>query len=307
MRNPTTILTTLALGLACGAPLGLAGPATAGEEARVTARVAAAVEAPSPPAAPRVPRARRAPEAPAPAGTPAPSEAPDPRLEIPEPPTLVTPRGWFGFGFQCGECYIKTEPGDTVAVWAFASPPEVYSVDTGSPAALGGLRRGDVITMIDGVSILTPEGGRRFSSVRPGQTVKWTVLREGASRQVVARATERPDRRERTQLRDLRRELSRINEMSDLDQLRREVANLTRQMERIRLQDLERGQVRATPSRRLRYAGVIGGSEIEVRGPGSVVVTEAEDKGELVINIGESVVVIRAPEARARRSGTRPK
>ena len=61
-----------------------------------------------------------------------------------------------------------------------------------SPAARAGLRRGDIITRIDGISILTPAGGRRFGTIRPGQHVKWTVLREGALRQVVAPQVERP-------------------------------------------------------------------------------------------------------------------
>jgi hypothetical protein len=309
MRNPTTFVTILALGLAGGTAMAGAGAARACEDPGVLALAAAETPATptQAPAAPRPPRVRRAPDAPAPVETPKPAAAPEARLEIPEPPALVTPRGWFGFGFQCGECYAKTEPGDSIVVWSFGSPPRVYSVDTGSPAARAGLRRGDEILKIDGISILTPEGGRRFGSVRPGQTVKWTVAREGAQRQVIARAAERPDRRERTQLRDLRRDLERLNEMSDLDQLRKEIAMLNREMERMRLQDLDRLRVRTLPARRLRYAGVIGGSEVEVRGPGSVIVSESEDKGEVVINIGESVVVIRAPEARARRAADGPK
>jgi serine protease Do len=47
----------------------------------------------------------------------------------------------------------------------------------GSPAARAGLQAGDVITHIDGVSILTPAGARRFGSVVPGQRVRLTVRR----------------------------------------------------------------------------------------------------------------------------------
>ena len=61
------------------------------------------------------------------------------------------------------------------------------------------------------------------------------------------------------------------------------------------------------PARRLRYAGVIGGTEVEVRGPGSVIVSENDGKDELVISTGESVVVIRVPAGLLKRSGEKPK
>lgn len=311
MRDATTVFIALILG-ACGAAmLTRAGAALVCEDAHATVVVAGA-EAPEPPRTPRTPR----PAHPAaPAETPEPAEAPgapappEALLDLPETPGVVTPRGWFGFGFECGECYVRTSPGDSVAVWTFGSHPRVYSVDLGSPAARAGLRRGDIITRIDGISILTPDGGRRFASVRPGQRVKWTVLREGALRQIVARAAERPDRRERVELRDLRKQVGRLNELSDLDQLRRELATLTRELNSRRAQELARERVRVkTPTaRRLRYAGVIGSTEVEVRGPGSIVVSESDAKDELVINTGESVVLIRLSDPARKRGEAKPK
>ena len=296
MRHATTILGALFLGLTCGLGLTAAGVVFACDDAR-TQVIAATAQTPRAPRAPRAPHA-----VPSPPEAPAPAEAP----EMPEPPALVTPRGWFGFGFQCGECYVRPGSGDTAAMWEFGSLPKVYSVDLGGPAARAGIRRGDVITKIDGLSILSPAGGRRFGAIRPGQTVKWTVQREGAIRTVVARAAERPDRRERVgvELRDLRKELGRLNELSDLDELRRELATLNQEMGSRREQ--ERVRVRV-PVRRLRYAGVIGGTEIEVRGPGSVIVSESDEKDELVINTGESVVTIRVADLKRKRSGESPK
>jgi membrane-associated protease RseP (regulator of RpoE activity) len=225
---------------------------------------------------------------------------------------------------------VRGSLAESAAVWRFGTWPKVYSVDLGGPAARAGLRRGDVITRIDGVSILTPEGGRRFGAIRPGQTVRWTVRREGALHFVVARAAERPERRERVALTELanlnqriervvltelRSELSRLNEMSNLGQLRRELANLNQRIERVkleslertRLQDLERVRVIELPVRRLRYAGVIGGTEVEVRGPGSVIVIESDHRDELVINTGEAVVVIRVPGVVPKKAGDRKK
>jgi type II secretory pathway component PulC len=184
----------------------------------------------------------------------------------------------------------------------------VYSVDLGSPAARAGLRRGDLITEIDGLSILTPAGGRRFGTIRPGQRVKWTVVRDGATRNVIASAADRPDRRERVELRDLRKQLVRLNELSDLDQLRRELTMLNQEMDSRREQEMARERVRSKiqTARRLRYAGVIGGTEVEVRGPGSIVVSENDEKDELVINTGESVVRIRLTDVVRKRSTTVP-
>lgn len=322
-RITTTILTTLILAAAGHLVAGRAEVALACEDpatafADADAKAAQAVKAEqaaqaeqaadqeSPPRAPRA-RRSRAPEAPAAPASPeaAPRRAPAPRVlsvEIPEPPALVTPRGWFGFGFQCGECSARAGTGETAAVWEFGTWPEVYSVDSGSPAAVAGLRRGDLITEIDGISIITPEGGRRFGAIRPGQTVRWTVLRDGSPHRLVARAAERPERRERLALTDLRRELKRLNELSDMEQLRKELATLNREMERRRAREQERVTARSVPTRRLRYAGVIGGAEVEVRGPGSIIVSQNEDKEELVINTGESIVVIRVPETTRKRS-----
>jgi hypothetical protein len=190
-------------------------------------------------------------------------------------------------------------------VWTFYTLPRVYSVDRGSPAGRAGILRGDVLTHINGVSLLTPEGGRMFGATRPGDTVRWTVRRDGASKTVVAKAEVRPERRERTQLRDLSRELSRLNEMSDLDQLRRELAQLNRELERQR-RETARTRVRTQTVQRLRYAGVIGGTEVEVRGPGSVIV-DNDAKDQLTISTGEAVVVIRVADVVRKKKADEPK
>lgn len=262
-----------------------------------------AVEAP----APEAPRARRAPRVwtitpPAAPVAPAPPVAPRQMA-----PSRVLPRGWFGFGLQCDECSANMQPSDSVAVWAFATRPRIYSVEPGSPAAKAGLLRGDEITHIDGVSILSEEGGRRFSLTRPGQTVRWTLLREGALRHAMAVAQDRPERRperlaaeqRRRQMEQLRAESHRISQIEDLSRLRAEIERLNERIARIQLETPRPQPVarRApAPQRPLRYAGVIGATEVEVRSPASVVVSEGDNKDELIINIGESVIVIRKSE-----------
>lgn len=261
-----------------------------------------AVEAP----APEAPRARRAPRVwtlttPTPVA-PAPPVAPRQMA-----PSRVLPRGWFGFGLQCDECSANMQPNDSVAVWVFGTRPRIYSVEPGSPAAKAGLMRGDEITHIDGVSILSEEGGRRFSLTRPGQTVRWTLLREGALRHAMAVAQERPERRperaaddeRRRQMAQLRAESQRLSQIQDLSRLRSEIERLNERIARIQLEAPRSQPVpRRAPvaQRPLRYAGVIGATEVEVRSPASVVVSEDENKDELIINIGESVIVIRKSE-----------
>lgn len=309
IRKPATWLFAMMLGIPWGSPMAGPGSALACQDAHSVQAVAAQTSSPR---APRAPRAPHAPAPPEPVETPEPAAAPEPpeaSLEIPQAPAIMAPRGWFGFGFQCDQCYVKSGPGDSTVVWEFESLPKVYSVDLGGPAARAGLRRGDVIMRIDGHSILSPDGGRRFGATRPGQVVKWTVQRDGQTRTVVARASERPERRER-EIVNLRRELTRLNELQNLDEMRRQLARLSRELSRRRPQDQTREEQRAKEqsSRRLRYAGVIGGTEVEVRGTGSVIVSESDPKDQLVINTGESVVIIRVADyVRKNKKGETPR
>src|SRR5262245_31201501 len=139
-----------------GAGFPAAGPARACDRPAARAEaaaVAAAGEAPEAPRAPRAPQAPPAPQAAEPAETPPPAPpAPEATLETPGVASLITPRGWFGFGFQCADCVARTATPESAAIWRFGTQPRVYSVDLGSPAARGGLRRGDVIMQIDGFS-----------------------------------------------------------------------------------------------------------------------------------------------------------
>ena len=255
---------------------------------------------PSEPQTPQTPQAPRTPEAEAPmmpyAG-PMPMTAPTPPLEQPEAPRRLLPRAWFGFGLQCETCSASNSEGDSSVVWVFGSHPRVYSVETGGPAARAGIQRGDVITQINGVSLLTAKGGRLFGATRPGQVVRWTLLRDGRPRYALARAEARPERR--MDLTDMREQMKRLNDVSNLSRLREELARLNERINRIQIESMPQPMPRMTQrptSRQLRYAGVIGGAEIEVRGPGTVIVSENNSRSELVINTGESVVVIRAAD-----------
>jgi|GEM_PF-767362 len=261
------------LGGSALAPVAPAPPTPPGEPAPA---------APAPPASPgrghAPPPAARAPAAPRAAVGRAGQPAPAPRV------AETLPRGWIGIGLSCLECGAKDD-GDGHPVWTFGSLPQIYQVEPGSPAARAGLRRGDQLTHIDGVSLLTDEGGRRFGAVRPGQTVRWTVRRGGETHEVrvVAEARQEPRHGEVSELLERVRDLRERGELRDVE---RELARLERS-----LSELRRPAAPAPPGRRLRYAGAVGGSEIEVRGLGNVVVDDTGD--EVVITTPDATIRIR--------------
>jgi hypothetical protein len=106
--------------------------------------------------------------------------APVPAM-APVPPMPPSPTGWFGFSIKCSECGWSQQRDDDSPVWESSSPPELSMISRDGPAARAGLLAGDRITHVNGVSILTNAGARAFGRVRPGQTVRLTVLRDGKS------------------------------------------------------------------------------------------------------------------------------
>jgi hypothetical protein len=169
---------------------------------------------------PRPPRAVGGPPVAAAPRTPPPA-----RMAPPAPPA---PTAWFGFGISCHNCemnvtnYSRIEraenelrvlldrglDNDSPEVrsararirtmrrestsWRFSEYPTLFSVDRGSPAYNAGLRRGDVLLRIDGLSLLTVEGASKFGRVEPGEAVTFTYRRGGTERSVEVRAIERP-------------------------------------------------------------------------------------------------------------------
>jgi regulator of sigma E protease len=116
--------------------------------------------------------------------------------EQPAPSTAPTPgaaadaRGWFGVALQCGSCGLSEQP-DGRYVWWFDSLPTVIAVDPGGPAARAGVRAGDTLVAIDGVSVLTEEGGRRFGLASPGAQVRLELRRRGEIRTALVTVTRR--------------------------------------------------------------------------------------------------------------------
>ena len=261
--------------------------------------------------------------------------------------TSIGPRASFGFGLGCSDCSITAEQIKGVHVMMFDKPPEIAFIDANGPAYKAGLRRGDVLTHIDGVSFTTTEGARKFATAEPGDPVRFTVVRNGNARTYTVRASDRtlrastPDlaksseslERAQRALQELQREQSRqmaqiqeeirrsrsqeenrIREMQrefyrQEQEHRRKLNELSSELSRAEsrmqaaLADSNRSCALVTPSPRgtgssktLRYTGLIGDSEVEVRGPNPVTVNETSD--EITITVGTTQVKVKNPRKR---------
>ena len=240
-------------------------------------------------------------------------------------------RPWFGFSISCGECYIEMPrpmiEAQEPVIWRFRNPPEIYNVEPNTPAWRAGIRRGDRITHIDGIEITREEAGKRFGSVRAGQTLSFRLVRDGDARNVSLKAEmraptaesveamrtarelitemERQQRSERELIDKLKTDQGTV-ERELLDRLRREQEEQTRNLTELQ-RSLARAEVEAraagarervrtvTPTMlssvgggAIRYSGKMGDVDVEVRGGSGVVVHETET--ETIITIGDTVV-----------------
>lgn len=176
----------------------------------------------------------------------------------------VRSSGWLGFGIRCSDCALET--GDSAAVWEFSEPPEIFSVEPGGPAAEAGLKNGDLLLEIDGVSIVAPEGGRRFGAVKPGQKVRLTYRRGGSTSSVSLSVQSRPT-------------IRRLGLDTALT-----VRSLT----------VGGPPAPAAPDPDvLRFAGNIGDVDVEIRGPDMVVVSVIGAGDEMVIVAGTTRIRLR--------------
>lgn len=230
------------------------------------------------PPKPGVPAAEAAPSAGVAVGVGVPRAAVAPRAEayatgvavsagpVPRPTYTLLPSGWFGFGIQCTNCRWSVEEETGLSEWEFSAPPEISSIQAGSPAEAAGLRRGDVLLEIDGEPLVSEKGGQRFGSVEPGQQVRWTYRRGGETRTTTATAGLRPD-------------------MPAPPPPPEPGAEPTAY-----------AHARAYSfgeTTKLRYSGLVGETSVEVRGTGSVVVNIIEPGREIEIVTSDSRTRIR--------------
>ena len=190
---------------------------------------------------------------------------------VPRPTYTLLPSGWFGFGIQCTECRWSVEEDTGLSEWEFSAPPEISSIQNGSPAAAAGLRRGDVLLEIDGEPLVSERGGQRFGSVEPGQQVRWTYRRGSETRTTTATAGQRPD-------------------MPPPPPPEPDAEPLA-------YTGLAQGYATGGTTK-LRYSGLVGGTSVEVRGTGSVVVNIIEPGREIEIVTSDSRTRIRLDDTK---------
>jgi S1-C subfamily serine protease len=82
--------------------------------------------------------------------------------------------------------------GDSANV-VFQQPPEIAAVAPGSPADSAGITAGDTLVAVDGISVLTPDGARRFLNAPAGVALQLMLRRGGSSIRVRVVPKEPPD------------------------------------------------------------------------------------------------------------------
>ena len=88
----------------------------------------------------------------------------------------------FGFALECSGCTRERPEGESMLpVWHYTNYPRVVAVAPGGAAERAGIREGDLVMSVDGMSILSSEGARRFSAARIADNVRLTIDRGGKS------------------------------------------------------------------------------------------------------------------------------
>jgi len=90
--------------------------------------------------------------------------------------------GWLGISMSCSDCQLarRRQDGSRGTEWTFhGGYPALNWLDSDGPAYSAGLRAGDTLVAVDGVDLLTPEGGRALGSLTPGQRIQLTYRRDG--------------------------------------------------------------------------------------------------------------------------------
>jgi S1-C subfamily serine protease len=94
-------------------------------------------------------------------------------------PVSSSPATGYGFAFSCGYGCVKVTNPDGTRFYRFPAAPKITAIRDDSPAAKAGLKVGDVVMKIDGVSILDYEGASRLADTEHKSSLHVTVLREG--------------------------------------------------------------------------------------------------------------------------------
>ena len=97
----------------------------------------------------------------------------------PEVEENLSPSGRrFGFAISCAPSCTRVKTADGSDYYKFDGYPPIVAVTPGGAAERAGIRVGDLVTEVDGKSILTEEGALRFLRGNKTSTLHLTVMRD---------------------------------------------------------------------------------------------------------------------------------
>ena len=112
-----------------------------------------------------------------------------PQQAVPNVDVNVSQNGRrFGFAVGCRPSCTRTKTLDGAEYYKFDGYPPIVALTAGGAAERAGLRVGDVVTQLDGKSILEEEGALRAVRGTKAETMRVTVLRNGAPVDFLLRA-----------------------------------------------------------------------------------------------------------------------
>jgi C-terminal processing protease CtpA/Prc len=100
-------------------------------------------------------------------------------VPLPTPERFAGNEGRFGFAVSCTPSCTRTRATDGSTYWKYDGYPPIVAVRPRGPAENVGLRVGDVITRVDGLSVLEEPGALRLFRSETKETLYVTVLRDG--------------------------------------------------------------------------------------------------------------------------------
>jgi TonB-dependent SusC/RagA subfamily outer membrane receptor len=96
--------------------------------------------------------------------------------------------GRYGFALSCQPSCTRVKANDGTDYWKFDGPPPIAGIIPGQPAALAGLRVGDVVVDIDGLAITSEEGALRFQRSDRRESIQVTIERDGKRSSYILKA-----------------------------------------------------------------------------------------------------------------------
>jgi C-terminal processing protease CtpA/Prc len=88
-------------------------------------------------------------------------------------------RSRLGLAVSCTPSCTRAKASDGTTYWKFDAYPPIIGVRDAGPADKAGIRVGDVVVAIDGLSVLEADGALRFLRAEKRESVQLTVLRDG--------------------------------------------------------------------------------------------------------------------------------